>query len=84
LIISGAVIRYTPYSKKVQRYSKEEASLFEELRYGLFLGTAGFADRLKSRFLKEAHPELPQQIKLLSREYLIEFHGDDKKHRKES
>jgi hypothetical protein len=55
------------YRKKVQRYSKEEASLFEELRYGLFFGTAGFADRLKSRFLKEANPELPQQIMLLKK-----------------
>jgi REP element-mobilizing transposase RayT len=55
------------YRKKVQRYSKEEASLFEELRYGLFFGTVGFADKLKSEFLKEAHPELPQQIMLLKR-----------------
>ncbi len=53
------------YRKKVQRYSKEEASLFEELRYGLFFGTVGFADSLKSRFLKEVHPELPQQRLLL-------------------
>ena len=51
----------------MQRYSKEKASLFEELRYGLFFGTAGFADKLKSRFLKEAHPELPQQIMLLKK-----------------
>ncbi|MEA3429615.1 MAG: hypothetical protein U9Q84_10515, partial [Thermodesulfobacteriota bacterium] len=60
------------YRKKVQRYSKEEASLFEELRYGLFFGTVGFADRLKSRFLpdfnKKAHPELPQQIMLLKKD----------------
>ncbi|HUV50550.1 MAG TPA: transposase [Anaerolineae bacterium] len=59
------------YRKKVQRYSKEEASLFEELRYGLFFGTAGFADRLKSGFLpdfkRKAHPELPQQIMLLKK-----------------
>ncbi len=55
------------YRKKVQRYSKEEASLFEELRYGLFFGTVGFADRLKSRFLKEVHPELPHQIMLLKK-----------------
>ena len=41
------------YRKKVQRYSKEEASLFEELRYGLFFGTVGFADRLKSGFLPD-------------------------------
>jgi hypothetical protein len=28
------------YRKKVQRYSKEEASLFEELRYGLFFAAS--------------------------------------------
>ena len=57
---------------KVQRYSKEETSLFEELRYGLFFGTVGFADRLKSKFLpdsnKKAHPELPQQIMLFKKD----------------
>ena len=30
-----------------------------------FFGTIGFADSLKSRFLKESHPELPQQRLLL-------------------
>jgi hypothetical protein len=54
------------YRKKVQRYSKEEASLFEELRYSLFFGRVAFADSLKSRFLKEAE-ELPQQTILLKK-----------------
>jgi hypothetical protein len=49
----------------VQWYSGEEASLFEGLRYGLFFGTASFADNLKSRYLREApHPEVPQQSML--------------------
>jgi hypothetical protein len=41
----------------------EEASLFEELRCGLFFGTVSFADKIKSRSLREAapHPEVPQQ-----------------------
>jgi len=54
------------YRRKVQRYSGEEASLFEDLRYGLFFGTASFADKLKSRYLREApHPEVPQQSRLV-------------------
>ena len=32
-----------------------------------FFGTIGFADSLKSRFLKESHPELPQQRLLLGK-----------------
>ena len=40
-----------------------EASLFEELRCGLFFGTVSFADKIKSRYLREVapHPEVPQQ-----------------------
>jgi putative transposase len=54
------------YTRKVQRYSGEEASLFEELRYGLFFGTASFADKLKSWYLRGApHPEIPQQSRLV-------------------
>ena len=59
------------YRRKVQRYSKEEAFLFEDLRYGLFFGTPGFADSLKSKFLPDfksnAHPEMPQQRMLLKK-----------------
>ncbi|MDL1967790.1 MAG: hypothetical protein LWW97_04385 [Deltaproteobacteria bacterium] len=58
------------YLKKVQRYSTEETFLFEEFFYGLFLGTAEFADRLKPGFLKKAHRELPQQIMLLKKHEL--------------
>ena len=54
------------YRTKVQRYSGEEKSLFEDLRYGLIVGTAEFAGKLRSRYLEKApHPEMPQQIKLL-------------------
>ena len=54
------------YRRKVQRYSGKETSLFEELRYGLFFGTVGFADKLRSRYLRESpNPEVPQQTMLV-------------------
>ncbi len=68
LILSqfGAEEPQLAYRRKVQRYSGEEASLFEELRYGLFFGTASFADKLKYRYLRESpHPEVPQQSMLV-------------------
>ncbi|OEU64207.1 MAG: hypothetical protein BBJ57_08800 [Desulfobacterales bacterium PC51MH44] len=53
------------YRRKVQNYAGEEQSLFEDLRYGLFLGTKSFADTLKKRFVKTSpQSELPQQVKL--------------------
>lgn len=57
------------YRRKVQGYSDEEESLFEGLRYGLFFGTVDFADKLRSRFLKEGipHSEMPKQIGLLKK-----------------
>ena len=62
----GAEDPQPAYRRKVQRYSGEEASLFEELRYGLFFGTVSFADKLKSRYLIETpHPEVPQQSRLV-------------------
>jgi len=53
------------YRKKVQNYAGEERSLFEDLKFGLFLGTDNFADALKKRFVKASpEPELYQQVKL--------------------
>jgi len=53
------------YREKVQRYAKEEKRLWEDFRYGLYLGTHEFVERLKSTFLTDAHAEIPQQTKLL-------------------
>lgn len=67
LILSQYVTEdpHQAYRRKVQNYAGEEQSLFENLRYGLFLGTNSFADSLKKRFLKTfPQPELPQQVKL--------------------
>jgi len=67
LILSqyGAEDPHQAYRKKVQDYAGEERTLFEDLRYGLFLGTDNFADELKKRFVKTSpEPELSQQVKL--------------------
>jgi len=57
--------RHRYYREKVQRYAKEEKRLWEDFRYGLYLGTNEFVDRLKKTFLTDAHVEIPQQTKLL-------------------
>ena len=73
IIREAEEIQQLAYRRKVQRYSGEEASLFEELRYGLFFGTVSFTDKLKSRYLREApHPEVPQQT------MLVKDHGPEK------
>ena len=62
----GAKDPHKAYRRKVQNYAGEERSLFEDLRYGLFLGTSSFADALKERFAKTSpQSELPQQVKLV-------------------
>lgn len=58
--------RHRLYREKVQRYSKEEKRLWEDLRHGLYLGTREFVEDLKSTFLmNNAHAEIPQQTKVL-------------------
>ncbi|MFC1811890.1 transposase [Thermodesulfobacteriota bacterium] len=68
LILSqfGTQNPHQAYRKKVQNYSGEEASLFEDLRYGLFLGTNSYADRLKKQFVKATpQSDLPQKVRLV-------------------
>ncbi|MGB9698048.1 MAG: transposase [Thermodesulfobacteriota bacterium] len=56
------------YREKVQSYALEEKKIWEDVRYGLALGTKEFIDRLKENFLKEIpHKEKPQQRKILNR-----------------
>ncbi len=54
--------RHHIYRQKIREYAREEESLFEDLRYGLVLGTKKFLDNLRKRYLK-AEPEasIPQQ-----------------------
>ena len=66
------ILQNLPGDMEINRVSMEyEIQLLKILAVGwsisLFFGTAGFADKLKSRFLKEVHPELPQQIMLFKK-----------------
>lgn len=58
--------RCRAYREMVQEYSREERSLWEEVRHGLVLGTEGFVDRIKSNYLfGEPDGEIPQQRRVL-------------------
>lgn len=49
------------YCKRVQKYSKEDAGLFDDLRHGLFLGTRQHLDRIGKKYLNQKpDPELSQ------------------------
>jgi REP element-mobilizing transposase RayT len=64
--------KHKAYREKAQRYAKEEKRLWEELRYGMFLGSKRFVDRIRSVYLPDKpHQEIPQQ-KLLSRDIGLE------------
>ncbi len=41
-------------------YAGEEKKLLNELKYGLFLGSARFVEKMKERLQEESHPEKPQ------------------------
>ncbi len=50
------------YRKRVQEYAQEGRCIWEDVRYGLVLGTEEFIKRIKSLYLKgEPHQEIPQQ-----------------------
>ncbi|MBD3345055.1 MAG: hypothetical protein GF401_08340 [Chitinivibrionales bacterium] len=58
-------VRRKKYREKVQRYSGEEEDLWKDFNHGLFLGSAGFADEIRSKHLPEEwHKEKPQQREL--------------------
>jgi REP element-mobilizing transposase RayT len=53
------------YRKKVQRYAGEEEQLWEDLRYGLMLGSKGFADTIRQEFLPpEPQPAITHQVEV--------------------
>ncbi len=51
-------------------YAGKEKSLFDELRYGLFLGSERFVDKWKKRLKEERHREKPQVRKALKNQGL--------------
>ena len=54
--------KYKAYREKVQRYAKEEKKLFEDLRYGMIIGSKKFVDKIRNTYLPEKpHKEIHQQ-----------------------
>ena len=52
---------YKVYREKVQKYSEEEAKIFENLRHGIVFGTRRYLDKITEKYLKkESDEELPQ------------------------
>ncbi len=53
--------QHKSYREKVQKYSKEEKKIWENLRHGLVFGSRNFLDQIKSTYLsKEPDAELSQ------------------------
>jgi chromosomal replication initiation ATPase DnaA len=60
------------YRKNMQKYSKEEQRVWENLRHGIFVGTEKFVKKIKRRYLPNIpHAELPHQ-KLVIKDVNIE------------
>ena len=56
------------YREKVQHYSKEEKQLWEDFRYGCFLGSKKFVAQIRKSYLPEKpHDEIPGQKQLADR-----------------
>ena len=54
------------YRTKVQQYSDEESSLWEDVKHGLIYGSQEFIEEIKARFLGDKKDvELPQRNRLL-------------------
>ena len=53
------------YRQSAQKYAKEEQRIWENLRYGIFLGTQKFTEKIKKQNLSGTpHQEIPQQKQL--------------------
>ena len=53
------------YREKVQKYSDEKKSIWEEIRHGLFYGSQAFVKRIKNDYLnEEPQADIPIQKKL--------------------
>jgi REP element-mobilizing transposase RayT len=54
------------YRTKVQKYSEEEAKIFENLRHGIVFGTRRYLNNITEKYLKkEADEELPQLNRII-------------------
>jgi REP element-mobilizing transposase RayT len=54
------------YRENMQKYSKEEQRIWEDLRHGIFVGTEKFVKKIKNRYLPDIpHAELPSQKQVI-------------------
>jgi putative transposase len=54
------------YREKMQKYSKEEQRVWEDLRHEIFLGTDKFVKKIKKRYLPDSpHAEMPHQKQVI-------------------
>jgi putative transposase len=60
---------YKAYREKVQKYSKEDTKIFENLRHGIVFGTKNYLKKITKKHLKkESDEELPQLNRMLKDE----------------
>jgi REP element-mobilizing transposase RayT len=53
------------YKEMVQRYSKEEGKIWENLQYGLVFGSQDYFSTIKAKYLStKANSEIPQQMQI--------------------
>jgi hypothetical protein len=57
---------YKAYREKVQKYSEEDAKIFENLRHGIVFGTGRYLNKITEKYLKkESDEELPQLNRII-------------------
>ena len=65
---------YKAYREKVQKYSEEEANVFENLRHGIIFGTRRYLNETRKKYLKkESDVELPQLNQIIKDKDPAEF-----------
>jgi len=68
--------RYSLYRKKIEAYSKEKESVWEQVKFGFLYGSQSFADSIKDKYLParpdEELPQLNRMLKSYSPGILIE------------
>jgi putative transposase len=57
---------YKAYREKVQKYSEEDAKIFESLQHGIVFGTKKYLNKITEKYLKkESDEELPQLNRII-------------------
>ena len=64
---AGTEDRHRSYREKTQKYANEEKRLFEDLHYGLILGSRQFVEKIRKKYAPEKTDQsLPQQREAVS------------------